>query len=95
MSTEVATRPVDRGISLTGPLRKQTRKFALTASVTLLANAFNLFNTKTVLAYDQWTELTFGVPNPDFGSPETQLLAGHPPQFQAPFAMRLGARLRF
>ena len=37
MSTEVATRPVDRGISLTGPLRKQTRKFALTASVTLLA----------------------------------------------------------
>jgi len=70
-------------------------KLGKTASVTLLANAFNLFNTKTVLAYDQWTELTFGVPNPDFGSPETQLLAGHPPQFQAPFAMRLGARLRF
>jgi len=70
-------------------------KIGKTAKVTFLANAFNLVNTQTVLAYDQWTELSFGVPNPDFGKPETQVLAGHPPQFQAPFAMTLGARLRF
>ncbi len=42
--------------------------------------------------YDQWTELSFQVPNPDFGKPITQVLPGHPPQFQAPFQMRLGAR---
>ena len=65
------------------------------AKVTLLANAFNLFNTHSVITYDQWTELSFGVPNPDFGKPETQVLTGHPPQFQAPFAIRLGARLKF
>jgi len=45
--------------------------------------------------YDQWTELSFGVPNPDFGKPETQVLAGHPPQFSAPIPIRLGARLKF
>jgi outer membrane receptor protein involved in Fe transport len=70
-------------------------RFGKTAKLTLLANAFNLFNTQTVLAYDQWTELSFGVPNPDFGKPETQVLFGHPPQFQAPFAFRVGARFRF
>jgi outer membrane receptor protein involved in Fe transport len=70
-------------------------KLGKTLKVTLLANAFNLFNTHSVIAYDQWTELSFGVPNPDFGKPETQVLLGHPPQFQAPFAIRLGARLKF
>jgi hypothetical protein len=64
-------------------------------SLTLLADAFNLFNTQTVQMYDQWTELSFQVPNPDFGKPITQVLPGHPPQFQAPFQMRLGARLSF
>jgi hypothetical protein len=63
--------------------------------VTLLADAFNLFNTQTTLSYDQWSELSFGVPNPDFGKPETQLLSGHPPQFQPPLAIRLGVRLSF
>jgi hypothetical protein len=48
-----------------------------------------------VLMYDQWTELSFQVPNPDFGKPITQVLPGHPPEFQAPFQMRVGARFSF
>jgi hypothetical protein len=64
-------------------------------TLTLLADAFNLFNAQTVLMYDQWTELSFQVPNPDFGKPLTQVLPGHPPQFQAPFQMRVGMRFSF
>ena len=64
-------------------------------ALTLLADAFNLFNTQTVLMYDQWTEISFQVPNPDFGKPITQVLPGHPTQFQAPFQMRVGARFSF
>jgi hypothetical protein len=64
-------------------------------AITLLADAFNLFNSQTVLMYDQWTELHFQVANPDFGAPITQVLAGAPPQFQTPFQLRLGARFSF
>jgi outer membrane receptor protein involved in Fe transport len=64
-------------------------------AVTFLADAFNLFNSNTVLMYDQWTELHFQVPNPDFGAPITQVLAGAPPQFQAPRQLRVGARFSF
>lgn len=63
--------------------------------LTLLADVFDLFDTKTVLAYDQWTELSFGVPNPDFGKPITQVLSGAPPQFQTPLEVRVGARFSF
>ena len=58
--------------------------------LTLLADAFNLFNLRRTVDYDAWTELAPGVPNPDFGQPVSQLVGG--PQFQAPFALRLGAR---
>jgi hypothetical protein len=64
-------------------------------NVTLLADIFNLFHTQTVTMYDQWTELTGPVPNPDFGAPITQVLAGAPPQFQPPRQVRLGARGSF
>jgi outer membrane receptor protein involved in Fe transport len=64
-------------------------------SLTLLADIFNLFNTRTVMMYDQWTELTGPVPNPDFGAPITQVLGGAPPQFQTPRQVRLGARWSF
>jgi hypothetical protein len=64
-------------------------------ALTLVADAFNLFNSQTVLMNDQWTELSFQVPNPDIGKPITQVLPGHPPQFQTPFQLRVGARLSF
>jgi hypothetical protein len=63
--------------------------------LTLIGDVFNLFNQRTILAYDQWTQLTGPTPNPDFGSPITQVLPGKPPQFQAPLEVRLGARLTF
>jgi outer membrane receptor protein involved in Fe transport len=64
-------------------------------NVTLLADVFNLFDSQTVLMFDQWTQLTGPAPNPDFGAPITQVLAGAPPQFQTPRQIRLGARLSF
>ena len=65
--------------------------------ITLIADIFNLFNERRTLDYDTWTALNFGVANPDFGTPtsqnglEAQNASG--PQFQAPFAIRLGARI--
>jgi hypothetical protein len=61
--------------------------------LTLLADIFNLFNERRTQDYDNWKELEFGVPNPDFGKPISQNVSG--PQFQTPFQLRLGARLRF
>jgi hypothetical protein len=64
-------------------------------NVTLLADVFNLFDAQRVTMYDQWTELTGPVANPDFGAPVTQVLGGAPPQYQTPRQLRLGARLTF
>jgi outer membrane receptor protein involved in Fe transport len=61
--------------------------------MTILADAFNLFNLRRTVDYDAWTELAPGVPNPDFGKPVSQLVGG--PQYQAPFALRLGARFEW
>jgi hypothetical protein len=69
--------------------------FGGTRNIMLLADIFNLFDSRTVTGYDQWTELTFGVPNPDLGAPITQVLPGKPPQFQSPRQVRLGARFSF
>ncbi|HEX5473849.1 MAG TPA: TonB-dependent receptor [Vicinamibacterales bacterium] len=55
-------------------------------TVTLLADMFNLFNTQTVLDYDNYSEVVFQTPNPDFG----RRLA-----YQTPFQLRLGARFAF
>jgi hypothetical protein len=49
---------------------------------TLLADFFNLFNTQQVEEFDNWTEIHFQVPNPDFG----QRLV-----FQTPRQVRLGS----
>jgi hypothetical protein len=64
-------------------------------SLTLIADVFNLFNSRTVTAYDQWTQLTGPATNPDFGAPITQVFTGAPPQYQAPREVRLGARFAF
>jgi len=66
-----------------------------TVHLTLLGDVFNVFDARTTLMYDQWTQLTGPTPNPDFGSPITQVLPGAPPQFQAPREVGLGARLTF
>ena len=64
-----------------------------TRRITLLADAFNLFNIKRTIDYDSFYDTSFDVRNPDFGQPVSSLVAG--PAFQAPFALRLGARFEF
>jgi hypothetical protein len=61
--------------------------------VTLLADAFNLFNLRRTIDYNTYTELIFGEPNPDFGTPTSQNVAGQ--MFQQPFSLRLGARFEW
>jgi hypothetical protein len=61
--------------------------------VTLLADAFNLFNLRRPLDYNAAVEQSFGSPNPDFGTVTNQNVAGQ--MYQAPFQMRIGARLHF
>ena len=58
--------------------------------LTLLADAFNLFNIRRAVDYNAATEISFGVPNPDFGTVTSQNIAGQ--MYQNPFALRLGAR---
>jgi hypothetical protein len=65
-----------------------------TKNLVLLADVFNVFNSQTVLDYDNWTESTFGAPNPDFGrAGVSSVIAGQ--QIQAPRQVRVGARFEF
>jgi carboxypeptidase family protein/TonB-dependent receptor-like protein len=63
--------------------------------VTFLADVFNLFNERRVTYYSQNTQLDNNVVNPDYGKPVNTNLSGNPPQFQAPFNMRVGVRFEF
>lgn len=57
-----------------------------TRRLVAIADFFNLFDLDRVERYDQNTELSFGSPNPDFGS---RL------RIQEPFQVRLGVRFEF
>ena len=70
-------------------------RFTGTKRIVLLADVFNLFDTQTVLDYDNFTESTFGALNPNFGQPTTSVLGGNPPQIQTPRQIRVGARFEF
>jgi carboxypeptidase family protein/TonB-dependent receptor-like protein len=60
----------------------------------LIADAFNVFNTQTVLDYNSFSELQFHVPNPDFGlAGVSGVLAGQ--QFTTPRQLRIGVRYEF
>ena len=52
----------------------------------LLADVFNLADSKQIIQYDNYTEVSFQAPNPDFG---TRL------EYQAPRRLRVGARFTF
>jgi hypothetical protein len=58
--------------------------------LTLLADAFNVFNIRRALDYNAATEISFDQPNVDFGTVTSQNIAGQ--MFQTPFALRVGAR---
>lgn len=59
--------------------------------ITLIADAFNLFNRQSPLDYDPDTETTFGVLNPDLGQPSRFNLA----QLETPRQIRVGVRYAF
>jgi hypothetical protein len=62
--------------------------------LTLLADVFNLFNLRRTIDYNSNVDFpSFGVPNPDFGTPTSANVAGQ--QFQRPFQLRLGVRYAF
>jgi hypothetical protein len=59
----------------------------------VLADVFNIFNLQRVTNYDNFAETAFGVANPNFGLPVSELVAG--PQYQTPRQIRFGARFEF
>ena len=61
--------------------------------VILLADGFNLFNTQDPLDYDNYTELSFGALNPDFGTAKQG--GGRSPSYHTPFQLRIGARFEW
>jgi hypothetical protein len=63
--------------------------------ITFIANVVNLLNETRTTGYDQDTELSPGVVNPDFGKPVNSLVGGTPAQFQAPRTLNLGVRFEF
>ncbi len=73
-----------------------TVKFG-TQRIILLADAFNLLNTQKPLDYNNVTETTTGVLNPDFGYPKQGGGApdAYTPSFHTPFQLRLGARFEW
>jgi outer membrane receptor protein involved in Fe transport len=75
---------VDYSLRVGGPRR-----------VVLLADVFNVFDSKTVLDYDNFVESTFGADNPNLGQPTTSVLTGNPAQMQTPRQLRIGARFEF
>ncbi|HEX7794419.1 MAG TPA: hypothetical protein VF456_08720, partial [Vicinamibacterales bacterium] len=63
-------------------------------SLRLIADAFNVFNTQTVLDYNSFSELQFHVPNPDFGlAGVSGVRAGQ--QVTTPRQWRIGVRYEF
>jgi hypothetical protein len=60
--------------------------FAGTRDMSVVFDAFNLFNRQGVLRYDDRTETSFEVLNSDFG----RVL-----EYQNPLQMRFGVRFRF
>jgi hypothetical protein len=63
-------------------------------SLLLIADAFNVFNTQTILDYNAFSEIQFGVPNPDFGlAGVSGVIQGQ--QLVTPRQFRIGVRYEF
>ncbi len=60
----------------------------------LIADVFNVLDRQTATDYDNWTEYSFGVPNPNFGQPVAGG-GGVSASYQAPRSVRLGARFEW
>ena len=79
-------KPVSAGASYNLKIGNQVLVF--------VADAFNIFNTQTILDYDSFSELQFGVPNPDFGKAGVSgVVSGQ--QLATPRQFRVGVRSEF
>jgi Carboxypeptidase regulatory-like domain/TonB-dependent Receptor Plug Domain len=80
------TRPVNAGASYNLKVGRR--------SLALIADAFNVFNTQTILDYNNFAELRFGVPDPDFGAAGVSgVVSGQ--QLATPRQFRIGVRYEF
>ena len=80
------TKPVNAGASYNVKFGGRT--------LLLIADVFNVFNTQTVLDYDSFSQLQFGVTNPDFGlAGVSGVISGQ--QFVTPRQFRVGVRFEF
>lgn len=80
------TKPVNAGASYN--LKVGARKLVL------IADVFNVFNTQTILDYNSFAELQFGVPNPDVGAAGVSgVVSGQ--QLATPRQFRIGVRYEF
>ena len=71
-----------------------TIKFGDTQRVMLIADVFNLLDNQDATNYDNFTEITAGALNPNFGQP-TAGGGVSTPGFAPPRSIRLGARFAF
>jgi hypothetical protein len=62
--------------------------------VLLIADAFNVFNRQTATNYDYSSDSVFGAANPNYGY-ASNAGGGRGTSYQAPFALRLGARFEW
>jgi carboxypeptidase family protein/TonB-dependent receptor-like protein len=70
-----------------------TIPFGAARRLVLVADVFNLTGDRDPVGYDPGTEVLFGVPNPDFGTPRNPADPASP--FATPRQVRLGARLEW
>jgi len=70
-------------------------RLAGTRRLSLVADLFNVFNERLIRGYDQDVQIDASTTNPDFGKPVNSELSGTPPQYQAPFNMRVGVKFEF
>ncbi len=63
--------------------------------VMLSADAFNLFDNQDPASYDNYTQTSFPVANPNFGLPILAGIGGNPPSYNLPRSIRFGARFEF
>jgi carboxypeptidase family protein/TonB-dependent receptor-like protein len=80
------TKPVSAGVSY-------DLKFGA-RNLLLIADVFNVFNTQTILDYDNFSDLRFNVANPDFGTAGVSgVVSGQ--QLATPRQFRIGVRYEF
>ena len=86
-TTAPSTLSIDAHVDYTLRLNSSQR-------IVLIADVFNLTNRQTATNYDNFKDQSFGTLNPNRGQPVNGGNSSTP-SYQAPFALRLGARFEW